>query len=97
MRELAGNLELRFHLFDETVVLLLVANNVLEGVNLARLGVVDRVDGTTRTFSQTLQHLILEELLSHELQTIPENVISRSRWMDGGKRKKPKVGDNRER
>jgi hypothetical protein len=39
----------------------------------------------------------LEELLSHELQTIPENVISRSRWMEGGERKEPKVGDNRER
>ena len=97
MIELAGDFELRLHLLDETVVLLLFTHNVLEGVNLARLGIVDSVDGTTRTFSQTLQHLILEELLSHELQTIPENVISPSRWMDGGRRKKPKVGDNGER
>ena len=97
MIELAGDLELRLHLLDETVVLLLVAQYVLESVDLARLGIADSVDCTTRTFSQTLQHVILEELLSHELQTIPENVISRSRWMDGGKRKKPKVGDNRER
>ncbi len=47
MVELAGDFELRFHLFDETVVLLLFTHNVLEGVNLARLGIVDSVDGTT--------------------------------------------------
>ena len=64
------------HLLDEAVVLCIIAEDVLKSVDLMRLGIADSVDDTTRTFSQPLQNLIVEELLSHELMSIPENVYN---------------------
>jgi hypothetical protein len=54
------------HLFDEPDVLLVGAQDVLERVRLTRLGIDDCVDGASRTFSQSLQYLIVEEFLGHE-------------------------------
>jgi hypothetical protein len=95
MIELSGDFEFRFHLLDETVILFIMAQNVFEGVNLPRPGIADGVDDATRTFSQTLQHLILEELLSHALSSTPGNVISHACWMAGRVRRQPKVGNNK--
>src|ERR1017187_9537961 len=54
-----------FHLFDEPNVLVVDAHHMLERERLARQGIHDRVNRATRTFSQTLQNIKVEEFLNH--------------------------------
>ena len=69
--KLFADLEFRLHLFDEADVFGFGAHHVLQRINLLGLRVADGVDGTTRTFSQTLQDFVVEESLSHELVLPP--------------------------
>ena len=45
---------------------------MLERIDLLRLWIAYGVDNATRTFSQTLQNIVVEELLGH--QTMPTTV-----------------------
>jgi hypothetical protein len=67
MRELFADGEFALHLLDESDVFWVRADDVLKRKGLARQGIHDCVDGTTRTFSQALQNFKVEEFLRHLL------------------------------
>src|SRR4051812_38173168 len=67
MGELPGYFKLRLHLFDEADVLGMVAMDVLERELASGSGIAHAVDGASRTFSQALQNIVVEEFGGHEL------------------------------
>ena len=58
---------------------------MLQRIDLLCLGVADGVDGASRTLSQPLQNIIVEEFLSHERLSHPLGcaVSQPGRWNAG--------------
>ena len=85
MSELSRDLKLRLHLLDIANILLRLTQDVLERVDLLGFGIADGEDGASRTFSQPLQNIIVEEFLSHERLSHPLGcaVSQPGRWNAG--------------
>jgi hypothetical protein len=80
MAELAADLVFVLHLLNETEIFLRLPHDVFEREDLPGGGVLHEVDDTSRTLSQTLQDIIVEELLSHEFLFHRQGVSVAPEW-----------------
>jgi hypothetical protein len=58
---------------------------MLEGICLATFGILHEVDGASRTLSQALQNIIVEEFLGHEKLFHPgDYLLHKPEWWESG-------------